>query len=220
MIRNVVRYQPPRHWGVLFIDCWNVDGRNDDFYHRAIEQLKNFSISSTVCCTLDLKIDYEDVSVYNTLQRYLWNPSNINAQINQRVLQDLITAAGQQQTSRVLRNNVFNNETVCLYKRETFNHHAMFHCEGIHDWIIVGSAWKMCVHHGPLGVDRLVDIGDHKFYIFPEWSIQTEQGLPPALQDIHDDFYVWAPIDDGGYRLITRAQNHKWFDGPKLTNNG
>lgn len=220
MIRNVVRYQPPRHWGVLFIDCWNVDGRNDDFYHRVVHKLKDFSISSTVCCTVDLKIDYEDVSVYNTLQRYLWNPSNINEQINQRVLQDLITAAGQQQTSRVLRNNVFNNETVCLYKRETFNHHAMFHCEGIHDWIIVGSAWKMCVHHGPLGIDRLVDIGDHKFYIFPEWSIQTEQGLPPALQDIHDDFYVWAPIDDGGYRLITRAQNHKWVDGPKLTNNG
>lgn len=220
MIRNVVRYQPPRHWGVLFIDCWNVDGRNDDFYHRVVHKLKDFSISSTVCCTVDLKIDYEDVSVYNTLQRYLWNPSNINEQINQRVLQDLITAAGQQQTSRVLTNNIFNNETVCLYKRETFNHHAMFHCEGIHDWIIVGSAWKMCVHHGPLGIDRLVDIGDHKFYIFPEWSIQTEQGLPPALQDIHDDFYVWAPIDDGGYRLITRAQNHKWFDGPKLTNNG
>ena len=220
MIRDVVRYTPPRHWGVLFIDCWEVGGRNDHFYHQVIAKLKNFSISSTVCCTVDLKIDYQDVSVYNTLQRYLWAPSNINEQINQRVLQDLIMAAGQQQTSGVLRNNFFNNDTVCLYKRETFNHHAQYHCEGIKDWIIVGSAWKMCVHHGPLGIDRLVDIGDHKFHIFPEWSIQTEHGLPPTLQDIHDDFYVWAPIDDGGYRLITRAHNHKWFDGPILINNG
>ena len=220
MIRNVVRYTPPRHWGVLFIDCWEIGGRNDHFYHQVIAKLKNFSISSTVCCTVDLKIDYQDVSVYNTLQRYLWAPSNINEQINQRVLQDLIMAAGRQQTSGVLTKNILNNETVCLYKRETFNHHALYHCEGIKDWIIVGSAWKMCVHHGPLGIDRLVDIGDHKFHIFPEWSIQTEHGLPPTLQDIHDDFYVWAPIDDGGYRLITRAHNHKWFDGPILINNG
>ncbi len=171
-------------------------------------------MSSTVCCTVDLKIDYQDVSVYNTLQRYLWNTSGISEQIDQRVLQDLIMAAGQQQTSSVLRNNIFNNETVCLYRRETFNHHAMFHCQGVHDWIIVGSAWNMCVHHGPLGIDRLVDLSDHKFHVFPEWSIQTEQGLAPTLQDMHDDFYVWAPIEHGGYRLITRAQNHKWFDGP------
>lgn len=212
MIRDVVRYQAPRHWGVLFIDCWDVGGQNDAFYHQVSEVLKQFSISATVCCTVDLKIDYTDVSVYNTLNRYLWNPDSVNEQTNRNVLLDLVSAAGQQQTSRVLRNNFFNNDTVCLYRRETFNHHAQYHCEGIKDWIVVGSAWKMCIHHGPMGIDRLVDIGDHKFHIFPEWSIQTEKREPPSLQDIHDDFYVWAPIADGGYRLITRAQNHKWFE--------
>lgn len=197
---------------MLFIDCWDVGGRNDIFYQTAIKHLGNYLVSSTVCSTVDLRIDYKDVSVYNTLNRYLWNPSKINAQIDQIVLRDLINSAGQQETSRVLRNNFFNNETVCLYSRETFNHHAMFHCEGVKDWIIVGSAWQMCVHHGPLGIDKLVDIGDHKFHIFPEWSIQTEHSEAPTLQNLHDDFYVWAPIADGGYRLITRAQNHKWFE--------
>lgn len=212
MIRDVVRYQPPQHWGVLFIDCWHVGGQNDAFYLQVVEHLKQFSVSATVCCTVDLKIDYADVSVYNTLNRYLWNPSNISEHINQNVLLDLINAAGKQETSRILRNNFFNNDTVNLYRRETFTHHAQYHAEGIKDWIVVGSAWKMCIHHGPLGVDRLVDMGDHKFHIFPEWSIQTEHGEAPTLQDMHDDFYVWAPIADGGYRLITRAQNHKWFE--------
>lgn len=212
MIRDVVRYQPPQHWGVLFIDCWDVGGQNDAFYHQVVEQLSKFSVSATVCCTVDLKIDYRDISVYNTLNRYLWNPDNVNEQTNRNVLLDLVSAAGKQTTSGVLRNNIFNNDTVCLYRRETFNHHAQYHCQSIKDWIVVGSAWKMCVHHGPMGIDRLVDIGDHKFHIFPEWSIQTEKREPPSLQDIHDDFYVWAPIADGGYRLITRAQNHKWFE--------
>lgn len=216
MIRDVVRYTPPRHWGVLFIDCWDVNGKNDEFYRNVLEHLKEFSVSSSVCCTVDLKIDYQDVSVYNTLNRYLWNPTNINEQTNQRVLSDLVNAAGHQETSRVLRNNFFNNETVCLYSRETFIHHAQHHCEHIHDWIIIGSAWKMCIHHGPLGVDRVVDVGDHKFYIFPEWGIQTENRTPPTIQDLHDDFYVWAPVDNGGYRLITRAQNHKWFENKTI----
>lgn len=216
MIRDVVRYQPPRHWGVLFIDCWNANGENDAFYKQVVDQLQNFSVTATVCCTVDLKIDYNDVSVYNTLNRYLWKPDSISEHVNQNVLLDLVSSAGKQETSRILRNNIFNNNTVCLYRRETFNHHAQYHCEGIKDWIVVGSAWKMCVHHGPLGIDRLVDVGDHKFHIFPEWSIQTETREPPTQQDIHDDFYVWAPIANGGYRLITRAQNHKWFEN-KIT---
>jgi hypothetical protein len=212
VIRDVVRYQPPQHWGVLFIDCWHVGGQNDVFYQTVVDRLRYFSVSATVCCTVDLKIDYSDVSVYNTLNRYLWNPDSVSEHVNRNVLLDLISSAGNQETSRLLRTNIFNNDTVCLYRRETFNHHAQYHCEGIKDWIVVGSAWKMCVHHGPLGIDRLVDIGDHKFHIFPEWSIQTEHREPPSQQDIHDDFYVWAPIADGGYRLITRAQNHKWFE--------
>lgn len=212
MIRDVVRYQPPQHWGVLFIDCWDADGQNDAFYQTVVDQLQHFSVSATVCCTVDLKIDYSDVSVYNTLNRYLWNTDSVSQHVDRNVLLDLVSSAGKQETSRILRNNIFNNDTVCLYRRETFNHHAQYHCRDVKDWIVVGSAWKMCVHNGPLGIDRLVDIGDHKFHIFPEWSIQTENREPPTQQDIHDDFYVWAPIADGGYRLITRAQNHKWFE--------
>jgi hypothetical protein len=107
VIRDVVRYQPPQHWGVLFIDCWDAGGQNDAFYHQVLEGLKQFSISATVCCTVDLKIDYTDVSVYNTLNRYLWNPDSVNEQTNRNVLLDLVSAAGQQETSRVLRNNIF-----------------------------------------------------------------------------------------------------------------
>lgn len=212
MIRDVVRYSPPSKWGVLCIDCWDDDGSNDPFYFNALEKLKSYPISVSINCATDLKIDYQDQTVYNTLKQYLWEPYSDNVQINNRALLELVTSAGTQETSRVLRQNLFDQDTVCLYSRETFIQHIQFRHPDVYDWILLGSAWGYCLHRGPLGVDKVVDISDRKFYMFPEWSIQTEDRQTPEIQQIHDDFFVWAPIDDNGYRLITRAQNHKWIE--------
>lgn len=212
MIRDVVRYTPPQKWGVLCIDVWESNGNNDGFYHKALSCLSKYHVEVVVNCTTDLKIDYDDVSVYNTIDRYLWNPNSVNPQINRNVLTNLIMVAGHQQTNKFLQNNLFDHNTVHLSDRETFVHHAQCYHPDITDWIILGNTWKICLHVGPLGVDKLVEIGSHKFHIFPDWSIQAEHGGPPSLQDIHDDFFVWAPIDNDGYRLITRANNSKWTE--------
>lgn len=216
MIRDVVRYQPPSVWGVLCIDCWNVDGTNDEFYQRVVNELKNYPISAVVNCTIDLKIDYQDRSVHNTLRNYLWAADSINTQVNDRALLDLIRSAGQQQTSHVLHDQLFDDTTVHLSSRETFLHQGHYYWPEVQDWIIVGSAWKYCLHIGPLGIDKLLDIPGHRFHIFPEWSIQMEDRSSVALQQLHDDFVVWAPIDNDGYRLITRCsdekRDYKWID--------
>jgi hypothetical protein len=212
LIRDVVRYQPPAVWGVLCIDCWDVNGTNDAFYHRVVEKLEAYPIDAVVNCTVDLQIDYRDISVYNTLKNYLWAADRINSQINEYVLLDLIKCAGHQNTSTVLHNNLFDDTTVHLSRRLTFQHQGHQHWPDVHDWIVIGSAWGKCFHYGPLGVETLVDLSDHRFYFFPEWSVQDEYRQPPTLQNIHDDYYVWAPIDGNGYRLITRANNHKWAE--------
>jgi len=212
LIRDVVRYQPPPIWGVLCIDCWDADGTNNAFYHQVIEKLKAYPIGAVVNCTVDLQIDYQDLSVFNTLKNYLWAADSINTQVNECALLELIKCAGQQKTSKILHDNLFDNTTVHLSSRQTFLHQGHYYWPEVQDWIVVGSAWKYCLHTGPLGIDTLVDIPGHRFHFFPEWSVQDENRLPPTKQDIHDDFFVWAPIENG-YRLITRANNHKWVEG-------
>lgn len=205
MIRDVVRYKAPPVWGVLCIDIWHDDS-NNEFYQNALEKLAQYPIAGVVNCTTDIKIDYADKSIYNTLNNYLWNSNNDN------VLLDLIKNAGNHQTAKIVHDKLFDQQTVHLSRKETFIQQGHSYWPEIQDWIILGSAWGKCVHYGPLGVDTLVEIPNHKFHIFPEWSIQTEDSQAPTLQEVHDDFFVWAPIDNGGYRLITRAKNHKWIN--------
>ena len=208
-----MRYQPPAVWGVLCIDCWDVNGANDEFYQKAIERLQDYPVSAVVNCTIDLRIDYQDRSVYNTIKNYLWSADQTNPQINECALLDLVKCAGQQKTSKVLHDTLFNDTAVHLSSKQTFLHQSYLYWPEVKDWIIIGSAWKYCVHTGPLGIDTLVDIPGHRFHFFPDWSVQDENKMSPVEQDIHDDFFVWAPIDGNGYRLITRANNHKWVEG-------
>lgn len=213
MIRDVIRYQKPSTFGLLCIDIWDCNGKNDSFYRLACEKLKKYNISAVVNCTMDLCLDYSDPSVFNTLSQYHWNKeSHLPQQLADNVLIDLIKSAGSQKSSRIIKENFFNKETIHLSRKETFIYHTQKHWPFIQDWIILGSAWKLCLHIGPLGIDKLVGIPSHKFYIFPEWSIQNENKTIVFEQQIHDDFLVWAPVDDGGYRLITVASNHKWLD--------
>ena len=212
MIRDVVRYKAPAIWGVLCIDIWE-DPSNVLFYQNALSKLSKYSIGAIVNCTVDLKIDYDDVSVYNTLEQYHWNKKlDTNDQIADNILLDLVKSSGARKTSQDIHDQLFNRQTVHLSRKDTFNYHSQKHDPNIQDWIVIGSAWNKCLHYGPLGVDKLVDMINHKFHIFPEWSIQTENQENPSTQQLHDDFFVWAPIDNGGYRLITRAKNHKWIE--------
>jgi hypothetical protein len=196
---------------VLCIDIWQ-DDPNEAFYQNALTQLEQYPIAGVVNCTTNIVIDYSDKSIYNTLKNYHWAADSINSQVNDNVLFDLIKNAGEDRTTKLIHDKLFDQQTVHLSRRETFIHQGHYYWPEIQDWIILGSAWGKCVHYGPLGVDTLVEIPNHRFHIFPEWSIQTEDKQPPTTQQIHDDFFVWAPIDHGGYRLITRAKNHKWTE--------
>lgn len=192
------------------MDCWHDNGSNDDFYRSVITELQQYPVAAVVNCAVDLQINYQDRSVHNTLRNYLWAADSINTQINERALLDLMQCAGQQQISKILHDQLFDHATVHLSRRETFLHQGHYYWPEITDWILVGSAWGLCLHTGPLGVDTLVDMPGHRFHFFPDWSVQDEHRTAPSMSHIQDDYYVWAPIDHGGYRLITRANNHKW----------
>ena len=189
---------PPKVWGLLCIDCWDVPG-NRFFYENAIIKLADFNIGAVVNCCTNLKIDYSDRSVYNTLKQYLWvdimdgGRSPHEPEQNARVVNELIRCAGHNKTSQLLHDNIFTDTTVHLSSVAAFKHHAQTHWLHITDWIILGSAWGMCITHGPLGIAKILSISTMKFHIFPNWSVQNEKFEYVSDKELRDDRFVWSP---------------------------
>lgn len=209
MIKNVVRYQDPTQWGVLCVDVWNVNGKNDDFYQRAVNELKNFNVKCVVNCTTDIKIDYSDLSVFNTFKNYQWQPLFNFNEANQRVMLDLIKSSGKQESSNILKTQLFGDHTIHLSNPITFTHHVDLFYPEVKNWIVLGGSWKIHLHYGPLGFDKLLGIPSASFNIFPEWSIQKEDRTNPTIDDLEDDQFVWGEIPNKGYRLVTQVGG-KW----------
>lgn len=211
MIKNVVRYTPPTTWGVLCIDVWDNNGANDDFYHGVVDNLSKYNIGAVVNCSVSQTLDYSNRSVVNTLRKYVWDRnSHIPEDVKLEVRDNLVVNSGEQPISKVLNDNLFNEHTVSLNTSRTFNYHIQSYHPGVFDWIIVGGAWNICLHAGPLGIGRILNsLPAYKFNIFPSWGIQDDDYSPVTEQQVEDDEYVWAPIDNGGYRLVT-VMGGKW----------
>jgi hypothetical protein len=196
-------HRAPNVWGLLCIDCWDVPN-NRSFYEHAVNQLANFNIGAVVNCCTNLQLDYQDKSVYNTLNQYLWTNKD------QKVLSNLINCAGHAKTDQHLHDKIFTESTVHLSSVDTFRNHVQKNWPTVQDWIILGSAWGMCVTYGPLGIDKLVgNVPELKFNVFPDWSIQDENAEYITEKTLQDDFHVWSqyPAVPGCYRWIRRVKN-------------
>lgn len=209
MIKNVVRYQDTNTWGVLCIDVWDANGENNIFYQRVVDELKNFDISCIVNCTMDIKIDYNDPSVLNTFKNYQWEPLSGSAETNQKVMLNLLKASGLKQSSSILKDQLFNDNTVHLSDISTFTTHVDLFYPDVKHWIIIGCSWDESMHHGPLGFEKLLDIPTAAFHVFPNWSMLKDSGVAPTVEDLENDNIVWADIPNDGYRLITKVGG-KW----------
>ena len=91
----------------------------------------------------------------------------------------------------------FDNDTIYLNSPSEFVEHQ----HKTNNWIIVGAAWGICVHYGPMGVNKLVHLEDHNFHIFPEWSIFTEDQQYVTVDTVTNDRYRWRLIRPGCYKL-------------------
>ena len=92
---------------------------------------------------------------------------------------------------------MFDNDTIHLNSPSEFLEQQ----HNTNSWIIVGAAWNICTHYGPMGVEKLVYLDEHNFHIFPKWSILTElQEYITACDIIKDKFY-WRMILPDCYKL-------------------
>lgn len=209
MIKNVVRYQDTNNWGVLCIDVWDSDGGNDIFYQRVVDELKNFNIGCIVNCTSSIKIDYSDPSVFNTFKKYQWSPLTSSAETNQKIMFNLLQSSGLKQSSNILKEQLFNKDTVHLSDVLTFRTHVDLFYPDVRHWIVIGNSWGESMHYGSLGFEKLLDIPTSAFHVFPQWGVQKSNKVAPTVDDLEDDTLVWADIPNDGYRLVTKIGG-KW----------
>ena len=91
----------------------------------------------------------------------------------------------------------FDSDTIYLNSTSEFLEHQ----HKTNNWIIVGAAWNICIHYGPMGINKLVHLEDHNFHIFPEWSIFTEDQQYVTVDTVVNDRYHWTPISPSCYKL-------------------
>jgi len=91
----------------------------------------------------------------------------------------------------------FDNDTIYLNSTSEF----LSHQHKTSNWIIVGASWDICIHYGPMGVNKLKHLEDHNFHIFPEWGIVTEDQQYVTVDAILNDHCQWTLISPGCYRL-------------------
>lgn len=210
MIKDVVRFYPPDVWGVLCLDVWHNDGADDRFYLGVVDHLKEYNIGAIVNCTSDVKIDYNDISIYNTLKKYAWSHTDHNNELaHNQILLELVKASGTKKISGILNKELFNQHAFFLNSRDAFNYHVQNFYSNVTNWIIVSTTWNHGMHKGPLGVDQQLKLPLHNFNMFPQWSVQTDSNIVLTTEQIEEDAYVWASIDNKGYRLVTQVGG-KW----------
>lgn len=210
MIKNVVRPQTPTHWGVLCIDTWECNGEWDILYSRAVEELKNYNVAITVNASKSLRIDYDDISVFNALKYYLWEADQTYYEVNRCVKNEILEYSGFNKTSNVIKDKLFDKNTICLNNINAITNYVDRFFPNVKDWVVLGQSWGICLHNNPVSFKTLLSMAGHNFNIFPNWSVFNHDQTLVTRQQVDDDNYVWAEIPNNGFRLVTIADGPRW----------
>lgn len=207
--------------GVILIDVW-ADDQLQDFYHGLVKNTKAYNIR---CCvnasySLDLSamlntVDQNlDISMSNTFRLHQYNTlystdDNLPTRPgDNRLIMNLIKHShGKSRTDPILAtpNLLLNHASVMAMEIEDFLHHcAMYHNNGIKNWLVAGQAWLMCVHYRPIGLVNLAKLLEQhqmNFYVTP-WSVVDKNKKTLTKKHFKDlDPVIWQEVPGFGYRV-------------------
>lgn len=200
--------------GLIMIDCWrpSLEQQKDynSFYVRLLSRLIDFDFKCVINASYNVELNTSDPSVRNTLRTYYW-PESKNP--NPTIVQNLIKhCGGSNQTSPIVIDMLLDNDhSYMLLEFEDFVHHwqTALDCQ-VNNWLVVGQAWKNCVHRRPVGLDNIYRNNTHpnlNFYALPE-GFKTDDATVTTHKHFQQDNLPWTYIENFGYKLITRFSNH------------
>jgi len=200
--------------GLIMIDCWNPsrDQKKDynNFYIALLSKLIEFDFKCIVNVAYNVTLTTEDPSIRNAFRNYYW-PESQDQNVN--IVQNIVKhCGGSNRTSSLFQEALLDNEnSIMLLEFDDFVHHWQnrLHCK-VNNWLVVGQAWKNCVHRRPIGLNNMYRNNTHRdlnFYAI-DGGFKTDNGTTTSYENFQQDNLPWSHIENFGYRLITTANKH------------
>jgi hypothetical protein len=213
---------PPEINGLILIDCWEPQPQEinkQGFFNYLAESLHSVmstgNVKQVINASRQLRMNYEDRSIVNTLQRYIWDyiidfenihtPNYYNTWI---LFNTLSQFRSNYTTSSWIRESVLNNDvSFYVVSAEDFlaHWHAIGNSSKATEWLVVGQSWQNCVHKNAIGLFKLAEIAEHyrmNFYVRSDLVI-TEQDETLSDSDFENDSLHWIKFQDTNlYQLI------------------
>lgn len=200
--------------GLIMIDCWqpsrDQQKNYNNFYVSLLSKLIHFDFKCIVNAAYNVDLTTQDISIRNTLQTYYWQEFKIQ---NVNIVQNLVKhCGGSNKTSVLFEETLMRTApSIMLLEFDDFVHHwqTVLDCQ-INNWLVVGQAWKNCVHRRPIGLDNMYRNNTYRnlnFYALTD-GFKTDEGIVTTHTNFQQDNLPWAHIENFGYKLITRASGH------------
>jgi hypothetical protein len=200
--------------GLIMIDCWNPNNQQrseyNNFYMPLLSQLIKFDLKCIVNAAYNVDLSTQDISIRNTLKTYYWPESKIQ---NANIVQNLVKNCGASNKTSVLFEEVLMHKipSVMLLEFDDFVHHwqMVLDCQ-VNHWLVVGQAWKSCVHNRQMGLDNMYRNTQHhdlNFYALTD-GFKTDDGTVTTHKNFQQDNLPWELVKDFGYKLVTRSSGH------------
>lgn len=199
--------------GLIMIDCWqpsrDQQKNYNNFYVSLLSKLIHFDFKCIVNAAYNVDLTTQDISIRNTLQTYYWQESKIQ---NVNIVQNLVKhCGGSNKTSVLFEETLMRTApSIMLLEFDDFVHHwqTVLDCQ-INNWLVVGQAWKNCVHRRQIGLENMYRNNTHRdlnFYAI-DVGFKTDNGTTTSYEHFQQDSLPWAHIENFGYKLITRASD-------------
>jgi hypothetical protein len=180
-----------RQYGVIFIDCWDQDWAEPNFYPTIKERLANLPVAAKVFNTSFMRLDIITQETVNYLKTFP-QPKSV---------QDLLDNAGTERLSRHLYDEL-DSKSILIPSLEGFIQYVQM--SGISHWIVMGAHWGLCTHTKPLGFDNLLAYKRERphmnFYAIPEciakWVHGPDENIATTCtwDDFKDDRLTWSRV--------------------------
>jgi len=201
--------------GRIMIDCWRPgleqQKNYNDFYIPLLAKLIYFDFKCIVNAAYNVILSTEDPSIRNAFQTYYW-PESQDQNVN--IVQNIVKhCGGSNRTSSLFQETLLDNKnSIMLLEFDDFVHHWQnrLQCK-VNNWLVVGQAWKNCVHRRPIGLDNMYRMNPHRdlnFYVM-DIGFKTDDGTVTTHTNFQQDNLPWAHVENFGYKLITR-NNRYW----------
>lgn len=193
MIENtIVNTLEPKIQGLICIDCWEDETLRD--YYKNLEKQINFSEIESICvANYELALDSKDLSQRNLLETYSW------IELDPQMLLPVMKESRFQSTSQWLQSK-FSMHSFLLLDMYSLSKHINNSVSHIKNWLIIGGAWKYCIHSRPINLHTIKSL-PYNFFITP-WSIYNIDKKSIDEQDIMQDDLRYMRYQNNFFKIL------------------